>query len=103
MTPHSAHLFCLCLSYCQPIVHIADGSPLSVAQHDTLCSDSFHVLDVSLILDLTMQLISIEQIINYDCRVILDPDFSYIQDRRTGHQVGTSPRCCDSKCLLELV
>jgi hypothetical protein len=54
MTPHSTHLFSLCLSYRHPTVHFADGSPLSVAQHGTLCSDYFYVLDVSLVPDLTM-------------------------------------------------
>jgi hypothetical protein len=36
-----------------------------------------------------MQLMSARQITDYDCRVILDPDFCYIQDRRTCHLVGT--------------
>jgi hypothetical protein len=34
---------------------------------------------------------SAEQIIDYDCRVILDPDFCYIQNCHTGHLVGTDP------------
>jgi hypothetical protein len=37
-------------------VHTADGSPLSVAGQGTLCSNSFDVPDVSLVPDLTMQL-----------------------------------------------
>jgi hypothetical protein len=49
-----------------------------------------------------MQLMSAGQITDYDCRVILDPDFCYIQDRCTGHLVGTGPRRCDSQCLWEL-
>jgi hypothetical protein len=91
MTPHSAHLSTLRPSYHHCIVHIADGSPLSVVGQDTLCSGSFHVLGVSLVPDLTMQLMSAGQITDHDCRVILDPDFCYIQDRRTGHLVGTGP------------
>jgi hypothetical protein len=82
MTHHSAHLSSLRPSFHHCIVHTADGSPLFVAGHDTLSSDSFHVPDVSLILD--------------DCRVILDPDVCYIQDRRTSHLVGTGPRRRDS-------
>jgi hypothetical protein len=31
------------------------------------------------------------QIADHDCCVILDPDVLYIQDRRTGHLVGTGP------------
>jgi hypothetical protein len=42
------------------------------------------------------------QITNHDCRVILDPDFCYIQDRRTCHLVGTGPWHCDSPRLWEL-
>jgi hypothetical protein len=34
------------------------GSPLSVAGQGTLSSDSFHVPDISLVPDLTMQLMS---------------------------------------------
>jgi hypothetical protein len=73
------------------LCHTADGSSLSVARHDTLSSNSFHVPDVSLVPDLTMQLMSAGQIADHDCRVILDPDVYYIQDRRIGHLVGTGP------------
>jgi hypothetical protein len=54
MTPHSAHLSFLRYSSRHCIVHIIDGSPLSVARQGTLSSDSFHVSDVSLVPDLTM-------------------------------------------------
>jgi hypothetical protein len=89
MTPHSAHLSSLHLSYHHCIVHTADGSLLFVAGQGTLSSDSFYVPDVSLIPDLTMQLMSARQITKHDCRVILDPGVCYIQDHRTGHLVGT--------------
>jgi hypothetical protein len=74
MTPHSAHLSALRPSYRHCTVHTADGS-LSVAGQDTFCFDSFHVPGVSLVPDLTMQLMSAGQITDHDCRVILDPDF----------------------------
>jgi hypothetical protein len=96
MTSHSTHLSSLRHSSRHCIVHTADGSPLSIARQGTLSSDSFHISDVSLVPDLTMQLMSAGQIVDYDCRVILDPDICYIQDRRTGHLVGTDPRCRDS-------
>jgi hypothetical protein len=51
MTPHFAHFSSLCPSYCHCIIQTADGSPLSVAGHDTLSSDSFYVLDISFIPD----------------------------------------------------
>jgi hypothetical protein len=78
ITPHSAHLSSLRPSYHHCIVHTADGSPLSVAGQGTLYSDSFYVPDVSLVPDLTMQLMSVRQIADHDCRVILDPDVCYI-------------------------
>jgi hypothetical protein len=73
--------------------------PLSVAGQDTLSSDFFHVHDVSLVPDLTMQLMSAGQIADHDCRVILNPDVCYIQDHYTGHLVGTSPHHHDSQRL----
>jgi hypothetical protein len=76
MTPHSTHLFALRPSYRHYIVHTVDDFPLSVVGHDTLCSDSFYVLDISLVPDLTMQLMSAGQIIDHDCCVILDPIFA---------------------------
>jgi hypothetical protein len=91
MTHHSAHLSSLRPSSRHCIVHTADGSPFSVDGQGTLSSDSFRVPDVSLVPDLTMQLMSAGQIADHDCRVILDPDVCYIQDRRTGHLVGTGP------------
>jgi hypothetical protein len=72
------------------------------AGQGTLSSDSFHVPNVSLIPDLTMQLMSTGQIADHDCHVILDPDVCYIQDRRTGHLVGTGPHHRDSQHLWEL-
>jgi hypothetical protein len=59
------------------------GSPLSVVGQGMFCSNSFHVPDVSLVPDLTMQLLSAGQITDHDCHVILDPDFCYIQDRQS--------------------
>jgi hypothetical protein len=53
MTPHSTHLFAL-RPYRHFTVHTVDGSPLSVTRQGMLCSDFFHVPDVSLVPDLTM-------------------------------------------------
>jgi hypothetical protein len=49
-----------------------------------------------------MQLMSVRQITDHDCRVILDPDVCYIQDYRTSHLVGTGPCRRDSQRLWEL-
>jgi hypothetical protein len=102
MTPHSAHLSSLRPYSRHCIVHTVDGSPLSIAGQGTLSSDSFHVPNVSLVPDLTMQLMSARQIADHDCHVIIDPDVCYIQDRRTGHLVATGPRRRDSQRLWEL-
>jgi hypothetical protein len=48
-----------------------------------------------------MQLMSVGQIADHDCRVILDPDVCYIHDRRTGHLVGNGPCRRDSHRLWE--
>jgi hypothetical protein len=56
MTPHSAHLSSMRPSYRHLTVQTVDGSPLSIVERGTLCSDSFYVPDVSLVPDLTMQL-----------------------------------------------
>jgi hypothetical protein len=102
MTPHSTYLSALRPSYRHCTVHTVDGFPLSVAGQGMLCSNSFHVPDVSLVPDLTMQLMSVGQITNHDCRVILDPNFCYIEDRRTSHLVGTGPWRRDSQRLWKL-
>jgi hypothetical protein len=95
MIPHSTHLSSMRLFYRHQTVQTVDGQ-------GTLCSYSFYVLDVSLVPDLTMQLIFARQITDHDCRVILDPDFCYIQDHHTGHLVGTGPRRHDSQRLWAL-
>jgi hypothetical protein len=58
VTPHYAYISSLRSSYQHCTVYTADESPLSIAWQDTLCSDSFHVSDVSLVPDLVMQLMS---------------------------------------------
>jgi hypothetical protein len=74
---HSAHIFSL-RPYRHCTVYTVDGSSLSVAGQGTLCSNFFYVLDISLVPNLIMQLMSVSQITDHDCRVILDPDFCYI-------------------------
>jgi hypothetical protein len=101
MTPHSAYISALRPSYRHCTVHTVDGSPLSVAGQGILCSDSFHVSNISLVFDLTMQLKSVGQITDHDCHVILDCNFCYIQDHCTGHLVGTGPQRRDSQRLCE--
>jgi hypothetical protein len=63
-------------------------------------SDSFHIPVVSFVPILTTQLMFAGLITDHDCRVVLDLDFWYVQDRRTGHLVGTGHR--DFKHLWDL-
>jgi hypothetical protein len=91
MTPHSTHISSLRPSYRHCTIHTADGSPLSVARQGTICSDSFDVPDVSIVPDLTMHCMSTGQIIDHDCRVILDPNFCYVQDCPRSSQNGRCP------------
>jgi hypothetical protein len=42
------------------------------------------------------------QIIDHECRVIVDPDVCYIQDHHTCHLVGTGPHHRESQRLWEL-
>jgi hypothetical protein len=71
-------------------VKTADGTPLLVVSHGTLCTPYFHVSFVSHVPQLHLQLFSIGQISNHGCRVILDSIFCSIHDRRTGTLVGSS-------------
>jgi hypothetical protein len=50
--------------------------PLHVVGQGMLCFDSFHIHNVSLVPDLTVQLMSVGQITDNDCCVILDPNFA---------------------------
>jgi hypothetical protein len=102
MIPHSAYISSLRPSYYHCIIHTVDGSPLSVLGQGTLSSNSFHVPDVSLIPDLTVQLIFVGQITDHDYHVILDLDVCYIQDHHTGHLVSTDPCHRGSHRLWEL-
>jgi hypothetical protein len=71
MIPHYAHLSSLRPYSHHCIIHTTDESPLSVAGQGTLSSDCFHVSDVSLIPDLTMQIMSAEQIADHNYHVTL--------------------------------
>jgi hypothetical protein len=76
--------------------------PLFLFLDRALFSLTLHVPDVSLVPDLTMQLMFARQITDHDYCVIFDPDVCYIQDHRTGHLVGTDPCRRDSQHLWEL-
>jgi hypothetical protein len=78
MTPYRTFLSSMIPSSRSLTVHTADGSPLSVVGPGILSSDYFHVVDVSFMPHLTMQLMSVGQLTDLDCCVILDPNFCYV-------------------------
>jgi hypothetical protein len=102
MTPDSTRLSSICSPSIPLVVQTADGSSHSVVGSGTLSSASFQVPNVSLVPDLTMQLISAGQLTDHGCRVILDSDSCRVQDLITGLLVGTGPRRRDSQRLWEL-
>lgn len=57
---------------------------------------------VSRVPKLTMQLLSVGQITDRGCRIILEADSYCVQYHRTGLLVGTGPRRHDSQCLWKL-
>jgi hypothetical protein len=102
MTPHSL-MFLLHVLLIAIALFLPPMDPLFLFfEQGTLSSDSFHVPDISLVPDFTIQLMSARQITDHDYRVILDHDVCYIQDRYTDHLVGTGPRRHDSQHLWEL-
>jgi hypothetical protein len=101
MTPDKSCLSSICHPLVPITVQTADGTPLSVVGHGTL-SSSCSVPFVSYVPNLTIQLMSAGQLVDHDCRVILDSDSCCVQDRRMGLLVGTGPRRHDSQHLWEL-
>ncbi|KAG8085381.1 hypothetical protein GUJ93_ZPchr0010g10613 [Zizania palustris] len=85
-------------------IHVVtiDGTSLSVIGRGTLNTSSFSVPFVAHVPKLTIQLMSVGQLTDYGCHVILDSDSCCVQDRRTGALIGTGPRRHDSHYLLEL-
>jgi hypothetical protein len=102
MTPNRTYLSSICSPSIPLTVQTADGSPLSVVGRGTLSSSSFHVPNVSYVPNLTMQLISADQLTDHGCRVIFYSNSCRVQDLSTGLLVGTSTRHRDSQCLWEL-
>ena len=102
MTPDSTNLSSVSSPDPPIFVQTADGISLSVAGRGILSTSSFDVPTVSHVPKLTMQLLSMGQITDHGCRIILESDSCCVQDLRTGLLVGTRPRCRDSQCLWEL-
>ena len=102
MTPDSTQLSSLSFLDHSIVVQTADDLSLPVTRRGILSTSSFHVPTVSHVPNLTMQLMSVGQITDHGCRIILESDSCCVQDLRTGLLVGTGPRRHDPQRLWEL-
>jgi hypothetical protein len=75
MTHDSTHLGSLSSLPSPVSIKTADDTPLLVVSHDTLRTTYFHVLSVSHVPQLHLQLFSVGQITDHGCCVILDSVF----------------------------
>jgi hypothetical protein len=83
-------------------IKTADGTPLPVVSHDTLCNLEFHVPSVSHVPQFHLQLFSTDQITDHGCCVILDSDAHFVHDHRTGTLDGFGCWLRDPPRLWEL-
>ncbi|CAD6256571.1 unnamed protein product [Miscanthus lutarioriparius] len=97
MTPDSTNLSSVSSPDPPIFVRTADGTSLSVAGRGILSTSSFDVPTVSHVPKLTMQLLSMSQITDHGCRIILESDSCCVQNLCTGLLVGIGPRHRDSK------
>jgi hypothetical protein len=74
MTHDSTHLDSLSSLPSCVFVETTDDTPFLVVSQGTLCTSHFHVLFVSHVPQLQLQLLSTGQITDHDCHVILDSD-----------------------------
>ena len=102
MTPDLTNLSSMSSPYPPIFVRTVDGTSLSVAGRGILSTSSFDVPTVSHVPKLTMQLLSMSQITDHGCRIILEYDSCCVQDLCIGLLVGTGPRRRDSQRLWEL-
>jgi hypothetical protein len=102
MTHDSTHLDSLSSLHSPVSVKTADGTPLPGVGQGTLYTSSFHVLSVSHVPHLHLQLFSADQITDHGCHLILDSNICSVQDHRTGTLVGSGCRLRDPPHLWEL-
>jgi hypothetical protein len=95
------------LGTCMPItdgasVQIADDTSCHVTYKGSLCNSQFSVSDISLVPQLSMDLLSVGQITDQNCFVGFDSSSCFIQDRQSGTVIGTGRRRRDSSRLYVL-
>jgi hypothetical protein len=92
------------LGTCMPItdgasVQTVDGTSCPVTYKGSLCNSQFSVSDISLVPQLSMDLLSVGQITEQNCFVGFDSSSCFIQDRQSGTVIGTGHRRRDSSRL----
>jgi hypothetical protein len=102
MTHDSTSLCSLSPSSASLLVTIADGTSHPVLSHVTLHTLHFQVPSVSHVPNLNLQLLSVGQITDHDCRTILESDSWLVQDHHTRTFIGTGHRLLDPPRLWEL-
>ena len=73
-------------------VQTADGTPCSITHQGSLSNSHFSVPHVSLVPQLSMNLLSVGQITDQNCFIGFDDSSCFIQDRRNGTVIGTGHR-----------
>ena len=73
-------------------VQTADGTSCSITHQGSLSTAHFTVPNVSLVPQLSINLLSVGQITNQNCFIAFDDSPCFIQDRRSGTVIGTGHR-----------
>jgi len=95
------------LVLCQPIpncqhIQTADGSTCTVTHHGNLATSQLTVSNVSIVPQLSMNLMSVGQLTDMNCFVGFDDTSCFVQDRQTGALLGTGSRHKNSSGLYIL-
>ena len=83
-------------------VQTADGTSCSITHQGSLSTSHFTVPDVSLVAQLSMNLLSVGQITDQNCFIGFDDSSCFVQDRRSGTVIGTGHRRRGSSSLYIL-
>jgi len=83
-------------------VQTADGTPCSITHQGSLSNSHFFVPHVSLVPQLSMNLLSVGQITDQNCFIGFDDSSCFIQDRRSGTVIETGHRRRDSSNIYIL-
>jgi hypothetical protein len=98
VTSNKAHLIACKQTVDGTTIHTADGTSCHVSHGGTF-SSHFYVPDISLVPQLSMNLLFVGQIADMNCFVGFDDSSCFIQDRSTGSVIGTGHRHRDSSKL----